>query len=129
MRCGCARACQHGLPCVEMVMSSTPNQTIVTERGTDLGRQVLGSAPARCSESDSHIYGVNEMITEMVLQRLENQGLELRIYRRSPGGTIEAEKTYLVEPNRGNWVVKSAFGIVKHGGVTSINPGKSRPLP
>ncbi|CAL2247172.1 unnamed protein product [Prunus armeniaca] len=34
-----------------------------------------GSAPARCSESDGRIiYGVNEMITEMVLRRLENQG-------------------------------------------------------
>ncbi|CAL8087368.1 unnamed protein product [Prunus armeniaca] len=73
------------------VLSSTPNQTIVTERGTDLDRQVhglsykavswwcwwrvLGDAPARCSESDGRmIYGVNEMITEMVLRRLENQG-------------------------------------------------------
>ncbi|CAL2266276.1 unnamed protein product [Prunus armeniaca] len=55
--------------------------------------------------------------------------LELRIYRRSPGGTIEAEKTCVVEPDRGKWVVKSAFGIVKHGGVTPINPGKSRALP
>ncbi|CAL9001426.1 unnamed protein product, partial [Prunus brigantina] len=53
------------------------------------------------------IYGVNETITEMVL----------RIYRRSPGGTIEAEKTCMVESDRAKWVVQSAFGIVKHGGV------------
>ncbi|CAL9020969.1 unnamed protein product [Prunus brigantina] len=34
-----------------------------------------GGAPTRCSESDGcMIYGVNEMITEMVLRRLENQG-------------------------------------------------------
>ncbi|CAL8132321.1 unnamed protein product [Prunus armeniaca] len=76
------------------------------------------------------IYGVNEMITEMVLRHLENQGSpELSIYGRSPGGTIEAEKTCVVEPDRGKWVVKSAFGIVKHGGVTPINLGKSRPPP
>ncbi|CAL8989449.1 unnamed protein product, partial [Prunus brigantina] len=93
--------------------------------------RVLGGAPAHCSESDDRmIYGVNEMITGMVLRRLENQGsLELSIYRRSPGGTIEVEKICVVEPDRGKWVVKSAFGIVKHGGVTPINPGKSRPLP
>ncbi|CAL8077914.1 unnamed protein product [Prunus armeniaca] len=53
---------------------------------------------------------------------------ELSIYR-SLGGTIEAEKTCVVEPDRGKWVVKSAFGIVKHGGVTPINLGKSRPPP
>ncbi|CAL2259368.1 unnamed protein product [Prunus armeniaca] len=47
----------------------------------------------------------------------------------SPGGTIKAEKICVVEPDRGKWVVKSAFGIVKHGGVTPINPGKSRPPP
>ncbi|CAL2277241.1 unnamed protein product [Prunus armeniaca] len=108
------------------------------ERGTDLGRQVhglsykavlvvvlvAGGAPARCSESDGRmIYGVNEMITEMVIRRLENQG------SRSPGGTIEVEKTCMVEPDWGKWVVKLAFGIVKHGGVTPINPGKSRPPP
>ncbi|CAL9012228.1 unnamed protein product [Prunus brigantina] len=81
------------------------------------------------------IYGVNEMITEMVLRRLENHGskynllrgrLLLSIYRRSPGGTIEAEKICVVEPNRGKWVVKSAFGIVKHGGMTPINPVGAR---
>ncbi|CAL2265983.1 unnamed protein product [Prunus armeniaca] len=90
-----------------------------------------GGAPTRCSENDGHmIYGVNEMITEMVLQRLENQGsLELSIYRGSPGGTIEAEKICVVEPDWGKWVVKSSFGIVKHGGVTPINSGKSRPPP
>ncbi|CAL8168441.1 unnamed protein product [Prunus armeniaca] len=93
--------------------------------------RVLGGAPARCSESDNHmIYGVNEMITEMVLRHLENQGfLELSIHRESPGGTIDAEKICMVEPDQGKWVVKSAFGIVKHGGVTPINPGKSRPPP
>ncbi|CAL2270632.1 unnamed protein product [Prunus armeniaca] len=81
-------------------------------------------APARCSESDGRmIYEVNEMITEMVLRRLENQG------SGSPGGTIEAKKICVVEPDWGKWVVKSAFGIVKHGGVTPINPGKSRPPP
>ncbi|CAL8996841.1 unnamed protein product, partial [Prunus brigantina] len=41
----------------------------------------------------------------------------------SLGGTIEAEKTCMVESDRGKWVVQSAFGIVKHGGVTPINPG------
>ncbi|CAL9005187.1 unnamed protein product [Prunus brigantina] len=93
--------------------------------------RVLGGAPARCSYSDGRmIYGVNEMITEMVLRRFENQGsLELSIYRRSPRGTIEAEKICVVEADRGKWVVKSAFGIVKHGGVTPINPGKPRPPP
>ncbi|CAL8993777.1 unnamed protein product, partial [Prunus brigantina] len=36
--------------------------------------RVLGGAPARCSESDGRmIYGVNEMITGMVLRHLENQ--------------------------------------------------------
>ncbi|CAL9010215.1 unnamed protein product, partial [Prunus brigantina] len=55
--------------------------------------------------------------------------LELSIYRGSPGGTIEAEKICMVESDRGKWVVKSAFGIVKHGGVTPINLGKSRPPP
>ncbi|CAL8117200.1 unnamed protein product [Prunus armeniaca] len=44
---------------------------------------------------------------------------ELSIYRRSPGGTIEADKTCVVEPDRGKWVVKSAFGIVKHAGLGS----------
>ncbi|CAL2238143.1 unnamed protein product [Prunus armeniaca] len=39
--------------------------------------------------------------------------------KRSPGGTIEAEKTCVVEPDRGKWVVKSAFGIAKHGGLGS----------
>ncbi|CAL9005186.1 unnamed protein product [Prunus brigantina] len=51
------------------------------------------------------------------------RALELSIYRRSSGGTIEAEIICVVEPDRGKWVVKSAFGIVKHGGgVTPINP-------
>ncbi|CAL9001093.1 unnamed protein product [Prunus brigantina] len=68
-------------------------------------------APTRCSESDGRmIYGVTETITGMVLRRLENQGsLELSIYRESPGGTIEAKK----------------ICIVKHGGVTPINPAPS----
>ncbi|CAL8990689.1 unnamed protein product [Prunus brigantina] len=35
----------------------------------------------------------------------------------------------MVESDWGKWVVKSAFGIVKHGGVTPINLGKSRPPP
>ncbi|CAL8993773.1 unnamed protein product, partial [Prunus brigantina] len=56
-----------------------------------------GGAPARCSESDGRmIYEVNEMITRMMLRRLENQG------SGSPGGTIEAEKICMVEPDRGN---------------------------
>ncbi|CAL8993806.1 unnamed protein product [Prunus brigantina] len=42
---------------------------------------------------------------------------------------LVAEKICMVESDRGKWVVKSAFGIVKHGGVTPINLGKSRPLP
>ncbi|CAL9001408.1 unnamed protein product [Prunus brigantina] len=36
------------------------------------------------------IYGVNEAITGMMLRRLEKS--RLSIYRRSPGGPIEAEK-------------------------------------
>ncbi|CAL9005392.1 unnamed protein product [Prunus brigantina] len=39
------------------------------------------------------------------------------------------EKICMVESDRGMWVVKSAFGVVKHGGVTPINLGKSQPLP
>ncbi|CAL2247197.1 unnamed protein product [Prunus armeniaca] len=117
MRCGCARECQHGVRRdddevrvedglnVAPVLLSTPNQTIVAEWW------VLGGAPARCSESDGRmIYGVSEAITEMVLRHLENQG-------SSPRGTFEANKTCVVEPDRGKWVVKSAFGIVKHGGL------------
>ncbi|CAL8993071.1 unnamed protein product [Prunus brigantina] len=80
------------------------------------------------------IYGVNETITGMVLRRLEKS--RLGIYRGSLGGPIEAEKICLVaekicmvESDQGKWVVKSAFGIVKHGGVTPINLGKSRPPP
>ncbi|CAL8989234.1 unnamed protein product, partial [Prunus brigantina] len=50
------------------------------------------------------IYGVNEMITEMafglVFEPLECS-LELSIYRKSPRGTIEAEKICVVEPDRG----------------------------
>ncbi|CAL8996867.1 unnamed protein product [Prunus brigantina] len=61
------------------------------------------------------IYGVNEAITGMVLRCLEKSRV-LSIYRRSPGGTIEAEKTCMVESDWGKWVVQSAFGIVKHGG-------------
>ncbi|CAL9001923.1 unnamed protein product, partial [Prunus brigantina] len=41
--------------------------------------------------------------------------LELSIYRRSPGGTIEAEKICVVEPDRGNGFA----AIVK--GITSLN--------
>ncbi|CAL8117753.1 unnamed protein product [Prunus armeniaca] len=47
----------------------------------------------------------------MVLRCLENQG------SRSPGGTIEADKTCVVEPDWGKWLVKSAFRIVKYGGL------------
>ncbi|CAL2248617.1 unnamed protein product [Prunus armeniaca] len=87
-------------------------------RDDDEVRVEDGGAPARCSESDGHmIYGVSEAITEMVLRRLENQGSpELSVYR-SPGGTFEADMTCVVEPDRGKWVVKSAFGIVKHSGL------------
>ncbi|CAL9021067.1 unnamed protein product, partial [Prunus brigantina] len=59
--CGaaCARACQHGLPCVEF-------------GGVGIGGGFLGGAPARCSKSDGRmIYGVSEAITGMVLRRLE----------------------------------------------------------
>ncbi|CAL2229955.1 unnamed protein product [Prunus armeniaca] len=63
MRCGCAPACQHGLPCVEVMMSG------------GVGGGFLGDAPARCSESDGRmIYGVSEAITDVVLRPLENQG-------------------------------------------------------
>ncbi|CAL9012683.1 unnamed protein product [Prunus brigantina] len=54
MRCGCARACQHGLPCWWCWW------------------WVLDGAPALCSKSDGRmIYGVNKAITGMVLRRLE----------------------------------------------------------
>ncbi|CAL2250003.1 unnamed protein product [Prunus armeniaca] len=101
-------------------------------------------APARCSESDGRmIYGVNEAITGMVLRRLENQGsydilmngfsLQSNTTPRKAWGVLEGqsrlEKTYMVEYDRGKWVVQSAFGIVKHGGVTPINLGKSQPPP
>ncbi|CAL9004118.1 unnamed protein product [Prunus brigantina] len=39
------------------------------------------------------------------------------------------ENICMVESDWGKWVVKSAFGIVKHGGVTPINLGQSRPPP
>ncbi|CAL2230065.1 unnamed protein product [Prunus armeniaca] len=54
--------------------------------------------------------------------KISPSGLPSNIIWRSPGGTIEAEKICMVEHDRGKWVVKSAFGIVKHGGVTLINP-------
>ncbi|CAL8119917.1 unnamed protein product [Prunus armeniaca] len=38
MRCGCARACQHDLPCVKMVMRSND----CGRERTDLGCQVHG---------------------------------------------------------------------------------------
>ncbi|CAL8169439.1 unnamed protein product [Prunus armeniaca] len=63
------------------------------------------------------------------LPLLLGKQIKLSIYRGSPEGTIEAENICVVEPDRGKWVVKSAFGIVKHGGMTPINPGKSRPPP
>ncbi|CAL9010111.1 unnamed protein product [Prunus brigantina] len=48
------------------------------------------------------------------------------------GGVLEGqsrlEKTCMVESDQGKHV-QSAFGIVKNGGVTSMNPGKSRPPP
>ncbi|CAL2277459.1 unnamed protein product [Prunus armeniaca] len=99
---------------VTPVLRSTPNQTIVAER-------CFG---ALLRERQSYDYGVSEAITEMVLWRLENQGSydilmngfplqsttipnkankvfepfecspELSIYR-SPGGTFEADKTYV----------------------------------
>ncbi|CAL8990726.1 unnamed protein product, partial [Prunus brigantina] len=38
------------------------------------------------------------------------------------------DRTCMVESNRGkHGRVRSAFGIVKHGGVTPMNLGKSRP--
>ncbi|CAL9026198.1 unnamed protein product [Prunus brigantina] len=98
--------------------------------------RVLGGAPARCSESDGRmIYGVNEMITEMVLRGLDNQGsYDILMNGFSLQSTTTPRKANkvlslvfigricVVEPDRGKWVVKSAFGIVKHGGVTPINP-------
>ncbi|CAL8993073.1 unnamed protein product [Prunus brigantina] len=98
------------------------------------------------------IYGVNEAITGMVLRRLENQGsYDILMNGFSLQSTTTPRKAYkgiesaLQEKIicsvggfwfwlkrskwRGKWVVKSAFGIVKHGGVTPINPGKSRPPP
>ncbi|CAL9026096.1 unnamed protein product, partial [Prunus brigantina] len=102
--------------------AGVPARSTVRRDGDEV--RVLGGAPARCSESDGRmIYGMNEAITEMVLRRLE-KSRALNIYRGSPGGPIEAEKICMVakkicmvEYDRGKWVVKSAFGIVKHGGV------------
>ncbi|CAL2224584.1 unnamed protein product [Prunus armeniaca] len=64
----------------------------------------------------------------MVLRCLENQGSydilmngfslqSITTPRKANKGTIEADKTYAVEPDRGKWVVKSAFGIMKYGGL------------
>ncbi|CAL8993885.1 unnamed protein product, partial [Prunus brigantina] len=73
-----------------------------------------GGAPARCSESDGRmIYGVNETITGMVLWRLEKSRVGQSRLKRSAWWF---EKICMVESDRGKWVVKSAFGIVKHGG-------------
>ncbi|CAL8993888.1 unnamed protein product [Prunus brigantina] len=58
-----------------------------------------------------------------------NVVLSLVFIGRQIGIWNRAGKICVVEPDRGKWVVKSAFGIVKHGGVTPINPGKSRPPP
>ncbi|CAL8993077.1 unnamed protein product [Prunus brigantina] len=44
-------------------------------------------------------------------------------------GQSRVEKTCMVESDQGKWVVQSAFGIMKHGGVTPMNLGKSRPPP
>ncbi|CAL9006828.1 unnamed protein product [Prunus brigantina] len=58
MRCGCARVCQHGLLCVEMLQGRLVVVLVVDFE--------------RCSESDGRmIYGVNETITGMVLRRLK----------------------------------------------------------
>ncbi|CAL2255594.1 unnamed protein product [Prunus armeniaca] len=141
MWCGCARVCQHGLPCVKMMM------------------RFLGSAPARCSKSDGRmIYGVSEARTEVVLRRLENQGSYDILMN---GFSLQSTTT----PKKANKVLSLAFigvleghsrltrpawwslagqvrsqigiwdreawwsGVEKHGGVTPINLGKSRPLP
>ncbi|CAL2266037.1 unnamed protein product [Prunus armeniaca] len=95
------------------------------ERGTDLGRQVHGLS-YKAVLVVVLVAGFRRCSGALLRER---QSPELSIYTRSLRGTIEAEKTCVVEPNRGKWVVKSAFGIVKHGGVTPINPGKSRPPP
>ncbi|CAL2277253.1 unnamed protein product [Prunus armeniaca] len=117
MRCDCARACHHGLPCIEMVMR--------------LGRQVHGLS-YKAVLVVVLVAGFRRCSGALLKERRSYDiwgDLELSIYRRSPGGTIEAKKTCMVEPDQGKWVVKLAFGIVKHGGVTPINLGKSRPLP
>ncbi|CAL9005437.1 unnamed protein product [Prunus brigantina] len=89
------------------------------------------------------IYGVNEAITGMVLQLLVLvlDPLNVVLSLVFIGGALESQsrlkKTCLralknicmVESEWGKWAVKSAFGIVKHGGVTPINLGKSRQPP
>ncbi|CAL9025601.1 unnamed protein product [Prunus brigantina] len=49
--------------------------------------------------------------------------------RKACKGIERPKNICMVESDWGKWVVKSAFGIVKHGGVTPINLGKSRPPP
>ncbi|CAL9000470.1 unnamed protein product, partial [Prunus brigantina] len=56
--------------------------------------------------------------------------LEQLLSRMSPHPTCKSSKNIcLVESDWGKQVVQSVFGIVKYGGVTPINLGKSRPPP
>ncbi|CAL9005163.1 unnamed protein product, partial [Prunus brigantina] len=102
-------------------------------RGCALTRDVLLLDAVRLCAGVPARYTVRRDGDEV---RVEDVQVMRLIYKGSPGGPIEAEKICMVaekicmvESDRGKWVVKSAFGIVKHGGVTPINLGKSRPPP
>ncbi|CAL9012136.1 unnamed protein product, partial [Prunus brigantina] len=108
---GCARTRDVLLSDAVHLCSAVPAQSTVRRDGDGVWWWwILGGDPARCSESDGRmICGVNEAITGMMLRLLEKikgrfwfgvgpfeRGLEFSIYRRSPGGPIEAEKIYLM---------------------------------
>ncbi|CAL9001402.1 unnamed protein product, partial [Prunus brigantina] len=112
---GCARTRDVLLLDAVLLCAGVPARSTVRRDG-DGWWWILSGAPVRCSESDGRmIYGVNEAITGMMLRRLEKS--RLSIYRRSPGGPIEAEKDLPEGPKISAWWIKSAFRIVKHGGV------------
>ncbi|CAL9024670.1 unnamed protein product [Prunus brigantina] len=60
---------------------------------------------------------------------LEEEQSQHEIWEEEVGVCIKPENpTKPPEPDRQRWFAWSASGIVKHGGVTPINLGKSRPL-
>ncbi|CAL9018912.1 unnamed protein product [Prunus brigantina] len=99
------------------------------------------------------IYGVSEAITRVVLRRLEKSRVKNKLLRGRLGLVLDplyvvlslvfigrvleshsrlkrsSKNICLMESDWGKQVVQSTFGIVKHGGVTPINLGKSQPPP